>query len=134
MTERVLVGGTASGPLLVLDEPVSFWGGLDPTTGEITDRRHPQSGVIVTGSVLAMQSGRGSSSGSSVLAEAIRLGTGPAAILMLESDEIVTLGAVVAHELYGVAVPVVVLDGATYARLSTGQLVNVSDAGEVAFL
>lgn len=132
MVSRVLVQGDASGPVLVLDEPLSFWGGLDPVTGEIIDRRHPQSGVIVSGSVMAMRSGRGSSSGSSVLAEAIRRSTGPVAILMLESDEIVALGAVVADELYGVVVPIVVIDLDTYEALSTGQEVAVNGDGEVA--
>ncbi|HEX6988308.1 MAG TPA: DUF126 domain-containing protein, partial [Bacillota bacterium] len=73
-----LVDGTASGPLLRLDEPLSFWGGLDPASGRIIDRRHPQHGLAVTGRVLLMPGGRGSSSSSTVLAEAIRLGTGPA--------------------------------------------------------
>ena len=75
---RVMVAGSAMGDALVLEEPLSFWGGLGPETGEIIDRRHPQSGTIATGRVLVMPSGRGSSSSSSVLAEAIRAGTGPA--------------------------------------------------------
>ena len=64
----------------------------------------------MTGRVLVMPSGRGSSSSSSVLAEAIRAGTGPVAIVLAEPDPIVALGAIVARELYGVAVPVVVGD------------------------
>jgi predicted aconitase len=37
-----LVPGAASGPILRLDEPLSFWGGLDSATGTIIDRLHPQ--------------------------------------------------------------------------------------------
>ena len=48
-----------------------------------------------------MTAGRGSSSGSSVLAEAIRLGTGRAGIVLLTRDAIVTVGAMIASELYG---------------------------------
>ena len=44
---RTLVAGTAEGPALVLDEPLSLWGGLDPVTGEIVDVRHPQRGANV---------------------------------------------------------------------------------------
>ena len=77
---RTLVPGTAEGPALVLDEPLSFWGGVDPETGDITDVRHPQHGASVTGRILVMPSGRGSSSSSSVLAESIRAGTAPAGI------------------------------------------------------
>ena len=47
-----LVPGEASGPVLALDEPLSFWGGLEPETGLIIDRRHPQLGACVTGAVL----------------------------------------------------------------------------------
>ena len=46
---RTLVAGTAEGSALVLDEPLSLWGGLDPRTGEIVDVRHPQRGANVTG-------------------------------------------------------------------------------------
>ncbi len=106
-----LVPGAASGRVLRLDEPLSFWGGLDSATGTIIDRLHPQRGASVVGCVLVMPGGRGSSSGSATLAEALRLGKGPAAILMLERDAIVVVGAMVAGELYGLACPVVLADG-----------------------
>ena len=102
-----LVAGFASGPVLRLDEPLSFWGGLDSATGKIIDRLHPQRGASVTGRILMMSGARGSSSGSATLAEALRLGNGPAAILMLERDAIVVVGAMIAAELYGLACPVV---------------------------
>jgi len=105
---RTLVAGTAEGQALVLDEPLSLWGGLDPETGDIIDVRHPQRGVNVTGRILVMPSGRGSSSSSSVLAEAIRAGTAPAAIVLGEADPILALGSIVARELHGASVPVVV--------------------------
>jgi predicted aconitase with swiveling domain len=92
----------------VLTEPLSFWGGIDPGNGEIVDVHHPQRGGNVAGSILVMPGGRGSSSSSSVLAEAIRAGVGPAAIVLGAPDPIVALGAIVARELYGAVVPVVV--------------------------
>jgi len=125
---RAMVAGQASGQVLRLDEPLSFWGGLDPATGRIIDRRHPQVGQSVTDLVLVMPSGRGSSSGSSTLCEAVRAGTGPAAILMGEPDEIVALGAVVADEIYGRLVPVVVLPADRFGDLPTGVRVEVSGA------
>lgn len=105
---RTLVPGEATGEVLLLEEPLSFWGGIDPATGAIVDVHHPQLGSNVTGRVLVMPGGRGSSSSSSVLAEAIRARTAPAAIVLLEPDPIVALGAIVARELYGTDVPVVV--------------------------
>jgi uncharacterized protein len=105
---RTLVAGTAQGRALVLDEPLSFWGGVDPATGDVIDGRHPQHGANVAGRILVMRSGRGSSSSSSVLAEAIRAGTAPAAIVLREPDPILALGAIVARELFGTTIPVVV--------------------------
>ncbi len=111
----VLVGGIGEGPVLALDEPLSMWGGLDPATGEIVDRRHPQCGEVVAGRVLVMPHGRGSSSAASVLAEAVRRGTAPAAIVLVERDEILAVGGLVAAELYGASCPIVVVDEAAYA-------------------
>lgn len=125
---RAMVAGEAAGQVLRLDEPLSFWGGLDPATGRIIDRRHPQVGQSVTNQILVMPSGRGSSSGSSTLCEAVRAGTGPAAILMVEPDEIIALGAVVADEIYGRLIPVVVLPADRFDDLSTGIRVEVSGA------
>jgi uncharacterized protein len=113
-----LVPGVASGPVLRLDEPLSFWGGLDSATGTIIDRLHPQRGVSVAGRMLMMPGGRGSSSGSATLAEALRLGNGPAAILMLERDPIILVGAMVAAELYGLACPVAVANGEDWEALA----------------
>jgi predicted aconitase with swiveling domain len=107
MEGRVLVEGSATGQALVLGEPLSFWGGLDPSTGRIVEANHPQRGESVTGRILVMPSGRGSSSSSTVLAEAIRLGTGPAGIVLGEPDDIVVIGALVATELYRIAIPVI---------------------------
>lgn len=128
---RPLVQGAASGEALVLPEPLSLWGGLDPETGEIIDRRHPSSGQTVTGRVLVLPAGRGSSSASSILLEAVRMGTAPAAIITCEPDPILALGAAVARELYGKAPPVVVLPPEEYARIEDGAWVEVSEEGRV---
>ncbi len=123
---RPLSPGNAAGTVLRLDEPLSFWGGLDAETGEIIDRRHPQVGVNLAGAVLVMERGRGSSSGSSVLAEAIRNGTAPIAIVMAVPDEIVALGAIVADEIYKIRVPVVVVDPGDHEQLVSGQAIRVA--------
>ena len=120
---RALLDGEAAGTALVLEAPLSLWGGLDPRSGRLCDHHHPQLGVTITGRVLVMPSGRGSS--SSVLAEAIRLGTAPAAILLAEPDEILMLGALVADYLYGQACPIVVLPEAAHATIASGDQVVV---------
>jgi len=120
MSARGLVSGKAVGPVLKLDDPLSFWGGFDSAGGKVIDRFHPQHGACLSGAILFMERGRGSSSGASVLAEAIRLGTAPAAIILLQEDAIIATGALVAQMLYGIDCPVVVIkDQAEWQRLST---------------
>jgi predicted aconitase with swiveling domain len=126
MSLRFLLPGEARGEVVVLDEPLSMWGGFDPATGEVIDRHHPQAGMNLTGRVIVMPSGRGSSSSSTVLAEAIRLGTAPAAIVLRQPDDIILLGALVAKELYGLVCPVAVADGVDYEELRTGETVVIS--------
>ena len=121
MEGRILVGGHTTGPALVLDEPLSFWGGLDPATGVIVEANHPQRGSVVTGTILVMPSGRGSSSSATVLAEAIRAGTAPAGIVLGEPDDIIVIGALVAAELYGVSTPVVVASSNALGTIRNGE-------------
>jgi uncharacterized protein len=127
---RALVPGPAEGIALVLSEPLSFWGGVDPADGTIIDRHHPQAGQSVRGSVLVMPSGRGSSSSSSVLAETIRAATGPVAIVLAEPDGILALGALVASKLYGKSTPVVVADEATFRSIDRGAEIQIRPEGD----
>ena len=131
MKGRVLAGGAAAGDALILDEPLSLWGGVDPETGVIIDARHPQRGASIVGRVLVMPAGRGSSSSSSILAELVRAGRAPAAILIGEPDLILAVGAAVAEELYGRRVPVLVAALHELATVQDGQPLTVSEEGRV---
>jgi hypothetical protein len=113
---------------LVLDEPLSLWGGMDPATGELIDVHHPQRGAILAGRVVVMPAGRGSSSSASVLAEAVRAGTAPAAFVLSEPDLILSIGAAVAEELYGVSVPILVLPADERRAIADGRPFDVPGA------
>jgi uncharacterized protein len=117
--------GVTEPAALVLDEPLSLWGGIDPATGAIIDVHHPQRGANVSGRVLVMPGGRGSSSSASVLAEAVRAGTAPAAIVLGEPDLILSIGSAVAEELYGRRVPVVVFPLDRIGGIVDGQPLDV---------
>ena len=130
-TTQIMVAGEAEGEVLVLTEPLSFWGGVDETTGAVVDVHHPQHGTNVAGRILLMPSGRGSSSSSSVLAELIRAGVGPAAILLGARDPIIALGAAVAEMLYGHTVPVVILRQDEYIRAADASRVRLLASGEL---
>ena len=129
--QRVLVAGSGGGEVLVLDEPLSLWGGIDVATGRIIDAHHPQCGEIITNKVMVLPYARGSSSTANTLAEAIHRATGPAAIVLAEPDEILVLGAVVAGELYGEWCPVIALNRDDYEQLATGQQLDIRPDGIV---
>jgi predicted aconitase with swiveling domain len=126
---RALLAGAASGPALVLSEPLSMWGGLDAETGRIIDRRHPEADRSMTGAVLVLRWGRGSSSASAVLAESIRRRTGPAAIVMVSPDEILLVGALVAEEMYEITCPIIVIDEEEFAGIATGDRIDIRPDG-----
>ena len=128
---HVVVAGDAAGELLVANQPLSFWGGYDHRTGEIIDRRHPLSGSIARGRILALPHTIGSSTTTAVLLEAIRAKTAPAAIVTNGVDSFLALASVVAGELYGHPLPVIALDSAQFARLKTGVCARVDRNGAV---
>jgi hypothetical protein len=129
MSGRLIAPGRARARALVLDEPLSLWGGLDPATGRVIELRHPQHGARVSGRVLVLPAARGSSSSASVLAEAARAGTAPAAIVLGEPDLILALGAAVAEELYGVQIPILVLPADDRAAIRDGATVDIGSEG-----
>ena len=132
MKGRVLSAGEAWGQALVLREPLSLWGGLDPATGELIDAHHPQRGASLAGRVVVMPSARGSSSSASVLAEAVRSGHAPAALLLAEADLILAIGAAVAQELYGRTLPILVLDHSDLAQIPDDAHIVVGRDGSLA--
>ena len=128
------MAGTARGRVLASSEPLSFWGGYDPASGEIIDRRHPLSGEIACGAILAVPSTRGSSTTTAVLLEAIRAGAAPAALLTDGVDSFLALAVIVADEMYGKTLPIVALDSSDHAVLRTGDMATLSEDGSIRIL
>lgn len=128
---RILNAGEAEGPVLVLDEPLSFWGAFDPRTGVILDVHHPQRGACLTGKILLMRESRGSGSSPGTIAEAIRLGTAPAAIVFVMPDVNLAIGAAVAGELYGRQCPILAVSAADYDSLKQAARLRIARDGVV---
>jgi predicted aconitase with swiveling domain len=129
MSGRLIAPGTARAPALVLDEPLSLWGGLDPATGRVSEPRHPQHGAVLAGRIVVMPAARGSSSSASILAEAVRAGTAPVGIILGEPDLILAIGAAVAEELYGIQVPILVSSAAVDGSVTDGQVIEIGPDG-----
>ena len=128
---KPVIAGPAKGLALVSNEPLSFWGGYDWKSGEITDRRHPLSGSNAKGKVLAIPFTRGSSTTTAVLLEAIRAGTAPRAIITTSTDLFFALACIVADELYARQLTLVAISESDFSRLKSGDQIEIDVLGNV---
>ena len=131
LSGKPIIAGSAKGVALVSTEPLSFWGGYDWRSGEITDRRHPLSGSNAKGKVLAIPFTRGSSTTTAVLLEAIRAKTAPSAIITTSTDFFFALASIVADELYKNPLPLFAISESDFARLQTGDQIEIDDQGVI---
>jgi predicted aconitase with swiveling domain len=115
---RVLIPGHATGPAMMLDDTLSFWGGFEPSNGEIIDVHHPQFGQVVGGSVLFIPQSRGSAGTPGGIAETLRNGSGPLAFVLGEPDVNISVGTLVANRLYELEIPVLEISLAAMAHFS----------------
>ena len=129
---EVLLAGEAAGEILKLERPISFWGGVDPESGRITDPRHPQHDLSVAGRVLVIPETIGSSSGSAVMLELISRRRAPAAVILGKPDAILILGVVVAKEMeHDAPPPVLLLPVEDQTRLVTGRACRIAAGGRI---
>lgn len=106
-------------------EGLSFWGGVDPQTGRIIDIHHPNHGSFISKKFLLMPTSRGSCSGSGVLLQLAQSELAPAALIFHETEEILTLGAIVADQLFDKQVAVLRVSKEIYndlARADTAEI------------
>jgi predicted aconitase with swiveling domain len=93
---RVIKAGRGEGPALVSSAPIGFLGGVDPETGVVLEPGHPLQGKSIAGKVLVFPTGKGSTVGSYTILRLGRGGHGPAAMINVESEAIVAVGAIIA--------------------------------------
>jgi predicted aconitase len=124
---RCLVPGHATGDVLYSDVPLSFWMGIDTQTGAIIDRHHPLCGAVVTGKIFVLPGARGSCSGSCALLELIANDRAPAALVFEQDEAILTLGAVIAGEIFGKSIPIASVGAENFARLADRKTLTVSN-------
>lgn len=128
---QVEIRGTADGEILKLTKPISFWGGVDAKTGRISDPRHPQHGVSITGRILVLPGMIGSSSASYVLTELMMEKLGPAALIIPEADAILPLAVIVSREMGWGSIPVLRVPVAEQGALETGQRARIGEDGRI---
>lgn len=131
ITGNVIVAGNGEGEVIATDVPLSFWGGYNSETGEIIDHHHPLCGENLTGKVFVLPAGRGSCTGSMVLLQAIYSRNSPVAIILKQVDEIISLGAIVADEIFKKKLPIIVLKENDFDRALKASFIKVYEDGKV---
>jgi len=92
---RIIYGGEAEGDALVTSQPISFYGGVDPASGEVIERGHELQGECVKDRVLVFPHGKGSTVGSYILYRLSKSGVAPSAIINARCETIVAVGAII---------------------------------------
>lgn len=128
---KVLVRGEAQGDVEGTNEMLSFWGGFDQHTGKIIDRHHSLCGRSIASKILAMPRGKGSSTGSPVILDALVSGVGPAGLLLNKADEIISLGVIVCEEFFAIKIPIILLNDQDFAEAIKAKKAEIHEDGTV---
>ena len=112
--------------MLYSDAALSFWGGVEATTGLVVDRHHPLCGQSIAGKILVIPGSRGSCTGSGVMLELVLNARAPAALVVVDGEEILPLGVMVGEEVFAKSIPVASVDADAFARLKACRHLRVS--------
>jgi predicted aconitase with swiveling domain len=93
---RKISKGHAKGEVIITKDPLSFLGGVDPKTGVVIDPGHELHGKKISGKILVIPSGKGSTVGSYVIFQMAKNNTAPKAIISLKAEPIIATGAIMA--------------------------------------
>ncbi len=130
---RGVIEGTAKAEAIVSTQPFGFFGGVNPSTGLVIDKRHELYGQNIKGKVLVYPEGRGSTVGAAVVLEIVRTGCAPAAIINRKIETITAAGGLMAKKFYNKDMPMVDrLSEDPIKAIKTGDIVEVNGTtGEV---
>ncbi|WP_407354720.1 DUF126 domain-containing protein [Methanolobus sp. WCC5] len=92
---RTISRGVAEGEVLLTHDPISFLGNVDPETGIVAEPQHELYGQSIGGKILVFPHGKGSTVGSYVIYQLFKNNVAPAAMINLESEPIVAVGAII---------------------------------------
>jgi uncharacterized protein len=114
---RTIFPGQASGDALVSRMGISFYGGVDPETGLVTEAGHDLEGQSLAGKVLVFPSGKGSTVGSYILYRLKHNGHAPAVIINADCETITAVGCIISE--------IPCIDQVEIDKLTTGMHLNV---------
>ncbi len=116
---RIIYKGKAEGEALVSSQPISFYGGVDPTTGVVIEKGHELQGQSVKGKMLVFPTGKGSTVGSYTLYRMKKNGTAPAGIINRECETVVAVGVIISE------IPCV--DKIEISKIKTGEKIQIEN-------
>jgi len=114
---RIISKGKAQEEALVTSQPISFYGGVDPNTGEVIEKGHELQGKSVKGKILVFPNGKGSTVGSYTLYRMKKNGVAPAGMINRECETVVAVGAIISE------IPCV--DKIDISQIKTGDLIRI---------
>lgn len=126
---RRICKGKVIGEALVTSQAISFYGGVDPETGEVVEKGHELEGHSVSGKILVFPNGKGSTVGPYVLYQLAKAdpSIAPKAIVNAECEAIVAVGAIISE------IPCV--DKIDLSKIKTGDKLEVDgDSGTVTII
>lgn len=94
---RSICEGVSEGEALVTSEPISFFGGIDPNSGFVTERGCELYGLNISGKILVFPRLKGSTSGTWIISRLSERGVAPNGIVVREADIILVAGAILAN-------------------------------------
>ncbi len=116
---RIISKGVAEGEAITTTQPISFYGGVDPDTGEIIEKEHELQGKTIKGKILVFPNGKGSTVGSYTLYRMKKSGTAPAGIVNKDCETVVAVGTIISE------IPCV--DGIDISKIRTGDIVRLEN-------
>ncbi len=116
---RIIYKGIARGEALTTTQPISFYGGVDPNTGEVIEKGHELQGKSVKDKVLVFPNGKGSTVGSYTLYRMKKNGTSPAAIVNKDCETIIAVGAIISE--------IPCIDHIDISQIETGNIVTITN-------
>lgn len=122
-----IISGHAAGRIIVANEGLSFWGGVDAATGIVIDAHHPLHQQELAGKIVMLPTTRGSCSGSGVFLELALNGHAPAALLFREHEDVVTLGAMIAQSMFQRSIPIIQLSQDEFDDVACAESALITD-------
>jgi predicted aconitase with swiveling domain len=116
---RIIFKGKAKAEALVTEMPISFYGGVDPNTGIVTEKGHQLNGQSVKGKILVFPQGKGSTVGSYTLYRMKKNGVAPAGMINRECETIIAVGAIISE--------IPCIDKVDVSKIKTGDEVSIED-------